>query len=600
VINLRRITRASGESGEEKATMSLGNLRVSTRLVLMLAFVNALLVGAIGYGWHAIGRLNDQLIGAIGAQHDFETATDLSRAAQLAFKVEVQEWKDTLLRGQDPQLYVKHWKGFEESSRQVEERLAEVAKLLPRIGIPETAAANALAEHRDLGLKYREAIKLYNSGDVTSAQRVDLAVRGIDRPATEHIGKVVEAVRARGEEADGEVAAAAASESRRLVIGLAILAAISIVVSAAAGWLMVADIAGSLRRSIHVARTVASGDLSAHIEKAEGASEFAELQRTLADMNGSLAGLVGRVRADAESVITASSQIAAGNQDLSSRTEEQASSLEETASSIEQMMASVSQSAENSREADELARSAAEVARRGGEAVDQVVRTMGEIHASSKRIADIITVIDSIAFQTNILALNAAVEAARAGEQGRGFAVVASEVRNLAQRSADAAREIKGLITESVRRVDDGAQLANGAGTTMGEVVTSVNRVSAIIGSIAAATHEQASGIGQVSKATQELDKATQQNAALVEESTAASESLRDLARRMADSVAVFKLGDCAAPAPLPAVPAGATQPQRAIPPAPTTAPWLAKVVSGGRTQGREAVVAETDEWREF
>jgi methyl-accepting chemotaxis protein len=243
-----------------------------------------------------------------------------------------------------------------------------------------------------------------------------------------------------------------------------------------------------------------------------------------------------------------------GNGDLSSRTEEQASSLEETAASIEEMTATVNQNAQNAGQASDVATGAADIARKGGAAVDQVVGMMSGIQASSKKISDIIGVIDSIAFQTNILALNAAVEAARAGEQGRGFAVVAGEVRSLAQRSAEAAKEIKGLITDSVERVDAGARLADDAGRTMAEVVASVNRVSSIIGEIATATTEQSTGIAQVNQAVADLDKVTQQNASLVEESTAAAEQLRVLAGEMVETVAVFRLsGPSKAALPAPA-----------------------------------------------
>jgi methyl-accepting chemotaxis protein len=269
-------------------------------------------------------------------------------------------------------------------------------------------------------------------------------------------------------------------------------------------------------------------------------------------MNDSLTGIVGRVRQAAELVTSASGEIAVGNADLSSRTEEQASSLEETAASIEEMTATVNQNAQNASQASGVAIAAADVARKGGVAVDEVVRTMEGIQASSRKIGDIIGVIDSIAFQTNILALNAAVEAARAGEQGRGFAVVASEVRSLAQRSAEAAKEIKGLITDSVDRVDAGARLADDAGKTMTEVVASVNRVSHIIGEIASATSEQSTGIAQVNQAVADLDKVTQQNASLVEESTAASESLKELAGEMSEAVSVFRLSASSAALPAP------------------------------------------------
>jgi len=298
-----------------------------------------------------------------------------------------------------------------------------------------------------------------------------------------------------------------------------------------------------LQRATDIARTVAAGNLGLQIETGRQ-DELGHLLGSMRDMNNSLAGIVDRVRQAAEMVTTASSQIAAGNTDLSSRTEEQASSLEETAASIEEMTATVNQNAQNASQANDVAASAAEVAKRGGVAVDEVVKMMESIQTSSRKISDIIGVIDSIAFQTNILALNAAVEAARAGEQGRGFAVVAGEVRSLAQRSAEAAKEIKSLITDSVGRVDAGAKLADDAGQTMSEVVTSVNRVSHIIGEIASATKEQSAGIAQVNVAVGDLDKVTQQNASLVEESTAASESLQVLARDMVDAVSVFTLAE--------------------------------------------------------
>jgi methyl-accepting chemotaxis protein len=259
-------------------------------------------------------------------------------------------------------------------------------------------------------------------------------------------------------------------------------------------------------------------------------------------MNESLGKVVGDVRASTDSISTASQEIATGNTDLSSRTEQTASNLQQAASSMEQLTGTVKQSADSARQANQLASSAAEVAARGGNVVSQVVTTMDEINASSKKISDIIGVIDGIAFQTNILALNAAVEAARAGEQGRGFAVVASEVRSLAGRSAEAAREIKGLIGASVDKVEAGSRLVADAGATMTEIVGSVQRVSDIIGEITAASSEQSDGIGQINTSVIHLDQMTQQNAALVEESAAAAESLKEQAKRLAQVVSVFKL----------------------------------------------------------
>jgi methyl-accepting chemotaxis protein len=350
-----------------------------------------------------------------------------------------------------------------------------------------------------------------------------------------------------------------------------------------------------LKRATDIARAVAEGNLTTRIETGRD-DELGQLLGSLREMNDSLAGIVGRVRQAAEMVTSASSQIAAGNTDLSARTEEQASSLEETAASIEEMTATVNQNAQNAADANKVAATAAEIARKGGEAVDQVVKMMESIQGSSRKIGDIIGVIDSIAFQTNILALNAAVEAARAGEQGRGFAVVAGEVRSLAQRSAEAAKEIKTLITDSVDRVDAGAKLAGGAGETMGEVVASVNRVSQIIGEIAAATGEQSAGIGQVNQAVGELDKVTQQNASLVEESTAASESLKELAGEMVTAVAVFRLAERAGELPAPRA-AQATARKRNLG-KPIQNPRLAK--SSDRSRALAPVGADAEEWKEF
>ena len=285
---------------------------------------------------------------------------------------------------------------------------------------------------------------------------------------------------------------------------------------------------------------VAQGNLSEHLPIM---ADDPSLMAALGDMQQSLREVVGEIRSSVESITTASSEIAAGNHDLSARTEQTASSLQETAASMEELTGTVNQSADSARQAKQLASSAAAVASRGGEVVSQVVITMESINASSQKIADIIGVIDGIAFQTNILALNAAVEAARAGEQGRGFAVVASEVRSLAGRSSDAAREIRSLIADSVEKVEAGSRLVDDAGQTMTEIVSSVQRVSDIVGEISAATHEQSSGISQINSAISNLDQMTQQNSALVEQSTAAAESLRDQASRLAQVCGRFNLG---------------------------------------------------------
>ena len=320
------------------------------------------------------------------------------------------------------------------------------------------------------------------------------------------------------------------------------LAALATLASAVIGWVISRSITHPIEQAVTIAETVAAGDLTSDY-RVHRKDEAGQLLRALLNMNHNLAKVVATVRNSSDSIATGSSQIATGNADLSQRTEQQASSLQQTAASMEQLNATVTQNADSARQADQLAAAARSVAGKGGEMVDQVVRTMDDITTSSRKISDIIGVIDGIAFQTNILALNAAVEAARAGEQGRGFAVVASEVRNLAHRSAEAAKEIKSLISASVERVEAGSRLVSDAGSTMSDIVAQVKRVSDLIGEISAATTEQTSGIGQVSQAVSQLDQVTQQNAALVEESAAAAESLRHQASKLVQAVSVFKIG---------------------------------------------------------
>ena len=389
-----------------------------------------------------------------------------------------------------------------------------------------------------------------NTG-IAAMQSADTAFAGMART----VGQVV----ARIEVNATAAAVAAAEQSRQLNLALAALGLL--MAGAAIGFAylsqrrLVADILAASRLATHAA----AGQLDQTLQAAQRHDEVGDLLRALGTMQAQLREVVGGVRRSAEDISDASSEVAAGNADLSQRTEEQAAALEETAASMEQLSVTVTHNADNARQANQLAMGASAVAIRGGEVVGQVVQTMKGINDSSRKIADIISVIDGIAFQTNILALNAAVEAARAGEQGRGFAVVASEVRSLAGRSAEAAKEIKLLINASVDRVAQGTTLVDQAGVTMAEVVVSIKRVTDIMGEISAASTEQRAGVAQVAEAVGQMDQTTQHNAALVEQSAAAADSLMQQAHRLLQAVAVFKLGpdDTAEPAPAPASQSG-------------------------------------------
>ena len=420
-------------------------------------------------------------------------------------------------------------------------KISEIQKSLESLATSdeEKAVMARIAQTRAAYIAVRtEAAKVKSGGDVPAA--VELLVSRMVPAVATYLEAQQAFVKLQQARSDG-LREAAGAERMHSVYLLASVLGLLVLGMATGTWFLVRTIRAPLAELSHNAERIGSGDLSGAVDTSRS-DEIGAVQRALAAMQDLLNRVVGEVRHSADSIQTASSEIATGNLDLSQRTELTASNLQHAASSMSQLTGTVRQSADSAATANQLASSAAAVAQRGGQVVSQVVATMDEINASSKKISDIIGVIDGIAFQTNILALNAAVEAARAGEQGRGFAVVASEVRSLAQRSAAAAKEIKSLIGSSVEKVENGARLVQDAGTTMTEIVASVGRVTDIIGEIRASTVEQSEGIGSVNVAVGQLDQMTQQNAALVEESAAAAESLRDQAAKLAGLVSGFKL----------------------------------------------------------
>ena len=507
-------------------------MNLKTKLPLTFTAMLLALMGAALFGIYSLNQSIRMYDTTVQANHANERAVS---EMLVSFKTQVQEWKDTLLRGKDPQKLDKHWTAFARQEQVVDEKARALMATLPA-GESRSLVEQFQHAHARMGVGYRKGFEAFKAAGFDPSAG-DAAVAGVDREPARLLGESGKKIAADS----AAVSAQAASDARQATIVSIVLMLVVGTGGVVTGIWFSRCITKPVERALGIARAIASGDLTGAVNVV-GHDEFAQLLRALSSMQDGLASLVTNVRRGSESVATASAQISSGNNDLSARTEQQAASLEETAASMEQLGSTVRQNAENAMQANQLAQGASAVALKGGAVVNQVVDTMKGINDSSKRIVDIISVIDGIAFQTNILALNAAVEAARAGEQGRGFAVVASEVRSLAQRSADAAKEIKTLISASVERVDQGTALVDQAGVTMSEIVTAIGRVTDIMGEISSASTEQSTGVGQVGEAVTQMDQATQQNAALVEESAAAAESLKIQAQQLVQTVATFKL----------------------------------------------------------
>ncbi|HEX8403596.1 MAG TPA: methyl-accepting chemotaxis protein [Duganella sp.] len=521
--------------------MKLADLKIGVRLGLLGAFFFVALAIVATGGWRALDESNAHGADALQRALAMSQAIDTARSTQVEFKIQVQEWKNILIRGNDPALLARYTQAFVKAGEVTRANLQKLDGLLAALKLSTPLVGDAIKTQTELGTRYMTALKQYDSANPESAKVVDNLVKGMDREPTKKIDEIVAYIGQESARLTERMAAesAAAHDKAMLVMGGTL--AVTLVVGCATVFWLIKSITVPLYAAVGVAQTVASGDLRSEV-RVDSKDEIGELLGALKTMQSNLSGIVGKVRAGTETIHGATVEIAAGNLDLSGRTEQQASSLEETAAAMVELTTTVQQNNANANEASKLADVASSVAARGGDAVEQMVKTMGSINESSRKIVDIIGVIDGIAFQTNILALNAAVEAARAGEQGRGFAVVASEVRNLAQRSAAAAKEIKELIGDSVSRVEAGSRLAGQAGQTMGEVVSSVQRVTAIIGEISVASGEQRDGIEQVSIAISQMDSVTQQNAALVEEAAAAAEALAQQAVSLSEAVSIFKL----------------------------------------------------------
>jgi methyl-accepting chemotaxis protein len=594
---------------------SLNNLKVGTRLALGFALVLVLLIAVTVVGILRMAQIQDRLDKVVSVSN-VSTGLVIEMRNNVSDRIASLR---VLTLMTDPADMEPEMVKFKEQTRKYEEAQKKLSALFAaHASDKEKALLAQIKESEGLAMPaIAKASELYLANNAMDATRVMIReVRPVQKKWTDALDQLA----ALEEKQNAQSKADAESEfvnARNFMIGMLVAA---VAMGIAAAWV----ISRSLRKQLggepaytaQIAASIAHGDLAVAIETEE--SDRGSLLVEMKEMRNSLVGIVQQVRRGTETIGTASREIAAGNIDLSSRTELQASSLEKTASAMEELTSTVKQNADNARQANALAATASDVARKGGEVVSQVVGTMGEINSSASKISDIIGVIDGIAFQTNILALNAAVEAARAGEQGRGFAVVASEVRNLAQRSAAAAKEIKTLIGDSVEKVERGSKLVGQAGVTMDEVVTSVKRVTDIMSEIANASAEQSAGIEQVNLSIIEMDSMTQQNAALVEEAAAAAQSLQDQAGELARVVSIFKLSEGeqyqaeAAPAVAATSTAVVVRPAAAKRPAPAlkkpavkkpaAAPAAAKedAPAAPAPKAKKAATVASDEWEEF
>jgi len=511
----------------------LNNMTIKSRLVFVIGLLSLLLIGVGGLGIYGLNQTNDAFRGV------YE-----DRAVPLGDLGFVLDRMQRVRLNAVMAAYGRNVDVVKQRKVMTEERDAELNKTWQKY-----TATRLTPEEKTLVESFEQQWKTYvesreRTMSLAAAGDYDAAIANASSDATPkfdiaHV-TLFSLLDLQRTESEKEYAAAQNNYENIFMISSSVIT-LGVLLAAIIGFLLIRAIVGPLNEAVAVANAVASGDLTSRIE-VNSTNETGRLLQALKSMNDNLVDLVGKVRMGTDTINTASSEIASGNSDLSQRTEEQASSLEETASSMEELTSTVKQNADNARQANQLAAGASEVAVKGGAVVGQVVQTMSSINESSKKIVDIISVIDGIAFQTNILALNAAVEAARAGEQGRGFAVVATEVRTLAQRSAAAAKEIKELISDSVSKVEDGTRLVDEAGTTMDEIVSAVKRVTDIMAEISAASQEQSSGIEQVNQAVTQMDEVTQQNAALVEQAAAAAESMQEQAQELTQSVSTFRL----------------------------------------------------------
>ena len=523
----------------------LRSVKIGVRLFGLAAGLIVMMLALTLVGLNGASGVNTRLQGVVDKATTITQEIDLARSAQVHFKVQVQEWKNVLLRGHDQAAYDKHFNGFKDEEAQVQTGLATLNSLLRSTNADTTTVNALMAQHAELGARYRDALTHYDRRNPNAAHIVDSLVRGMDRAPTESFDAIVTQSRT---DADGVLAqesSKADASYSRMRLGFIILLLVTIIAASLTSLTIIRGITQPVGKAVELAQAVAAGDLEATIT-VDGRDEIGQLQVALRDMTLRLRDTIAQVRSGAEALSAAAGQVSATAQTLSQGTSEQAASVEETTAGLEEMSASITQNAENAGQTEQMALKGGRDAAESGAAVEQTVGAMTTI-------AEKISIIEDIAYQTNLLALNAAIKAARAGEHGRGFAVVATEVRKLAERSQVAATEINRLAGDSVTQAEK-------SGVRLAELVPAIRKTAELVQEVAAASREQASGVMQINKAMGQMDQVTQRNASAAEELASTAEELSSQAESLQQLVAIFKVGTSNAPMnrmPVPSAPAG-------------------------------------------
>lgn len=517
------------------------NLSIKVRLIGLTIIMIAMIVSIGVFGMTSTHSIIEHMKEDAHREQSLAHTLELAERTEIEFKTQVQEWQRILLRGNNADAFAKHKKLFNKQHKVVIKDLDKLSEKYTKLKLDPAEIEKVRSLHAEIKEQYDSALKKFNSRNPEAGKYVDKLVKDIDKPVVKgfddmihHLSKEIDTVVKASE------AYAAKMEETTKTTDITVIV-IGAIVGMVLGWLLVLSITRALENLVQVTKRIAQGDMSVEVNVV-GKNEISKVQRSLSDMTKKLRSVVSQVRDGAENVNLSSDEISRGNLDLSTRTEEQATSLEETASSMEEITSTVQQNSETAQQALELAKNSTNKAEHGLSVAQTTVGAINEIKESSEKVADIISVIDEIAFQTNLLALNASIEAERAGEQGRGFSVVANEVQKLAQRSADAANEIKALIKNSTQKVQEGTELVISSSNALDEIVKASKQTTELMASISNASQEQSAGVSQINVAVSQLEETTQQNAALVEEISAASTSMSEQASQLNRVVSFFKL----------------------------------------------------------